>query len=435
MEVVYDPCDAEGYHIDPTRTLTSETLMADGQVSSNPRQVYTICRGGILKSRLITIGLDSYKLFKINATPLQQNFLNRRRALETKMKETKSKLNKSNVAQFYKTAHDEHMVCIKLMAAGLYGLINDIHSILDHFCGYSYCSSRFFASERYDVLQADEYTCTGHSLHLILPLNHRNRDNNLILQYLLPTFQDLHHSTTRPRKSERFTATGFILLGYVMIFGAEVLYSLLQKSNKVSKEMKSWSLEDIQRKGKKYYYRGSILAKDEPISGTFSSAAFYCRGQYQHYFLGDYDKAKMYYVMSIISSEDEPTLMDKVVAMIALSNICTKIKEYLIGWKIINTARRLCGKYFMKSFIEDEYDNIVINYCERVSELKCGYCERQNWQEPYDGCLKCCKGCMKEYYCNKRCQKRQWPIHKTECDMTWKHLYQSLKLCIFDCMM
>ena len=382
---------------------------------------------------MIKVGLNSYKLFEMNVLLLQQNFLKQRRALEARMKETKSKLNESNVAQIYKTAHDEHMVCIKLMAAGLYGVINDIRPRFDHFCRYSYCSCRLLAMERYDELEPCDDASLG--LYLIIPLNNNHRNNHYILQFLLPAFQALYHRTTKPRKTETYLSGSLISLGYIMIFGSDILYTLLQKSNKVNKEMKNWSLKDIQRIGKKHYYRGTILALDKPIYGGGSSSAFYCRGQYQHYLLTDYDKAKMYYIMSIVSSEDEPTLIDKVVAMIALSKNCMKIEEYLIGWKIINTARRFCGESFMKSFVENEYEDIVINYCAKVSELKCGYCERQNWQEEDDGDLKCCKGCMKEFYCNKRCQKRHWFIHKTECDMTWEHLYPPLKLCIFDRMM
>ena len=55
----------------------------------------------------------------MQAVPLRNHFLSQRRALEAKAIKIRSELNTSDATELYKSPHDEHGFCTKLMAAGL----------------------------------------------------------------------------------------------------------------------------------------------------------------------------------------------------------------------------------------------------------------------------------------------------------------------------
>ena len=80
-------------------------------------------------------------------------------------------------------------------------------------------------------------------------------------------------------------------------------------------------------------------------------------------------------------------------------NVITKFTR-IGGFISIKTAcSESCSKEIMKAEIKQENLHYICNGCGKNSEAK----------------LSKCGGCGYVYYCNKQCQKKHWPYHKSIC--------------------
>ena len=267
-------------------------------------------------------------------------------------------------------------------------------------------------------------------MHLLLPFD---KNNEAKLQCVLFSFLNLY----KERNSTGKIIIDKIMLSYVMMFGCDVLHQVLKDtayrkiktriSHSIFKKMKKWSLKDIFKIGEIFYLEHLSCLKSRRF--VLSSEGCHIRAQYEHEIIKDYDKAKMYYILSIVDNSKSHSLVHRVVGLYRLSNNCLMNKEYLIGIKILRSADKLCGDYFMK-LMRKEYANKYDILCDHILKLVCAFCEKRNGNDGTK--LKCCKSCMNTFYCNKKCQKLHWKIHKHKCNKTWINLYPSLKICIFD---
>lgn len=181
------------------------------------------------------------------------------------------------------------------------------------------------------------------------------------------------------------------------------------------RHMKKWNVREIRNVGRKFYFQGCLDAASH--NGEIPHYVYYVRAQYQHFIIGDHDKAKMYYILSIVIKNEGR----------GLAGNCLMNKEYLIGIRTLNATKKLRGKYFMKMLNNDCCSQKQL-FMQIISNLNCDYCGLPNDAAR----LKCCKSCMNTYYCSKHCQKRHWSVHKYECNRSWQNVYKPLKVCVFD---
>ena len=99
----------------------------------------------------------------------------------------------------------------------------------------------------------------------------------------------------------------------------------------------------------------------------------------------------------------------------------------MIGVKILKCLYKLCNGYILPSFVNKQYFKLRKKFKKKQSKLLCSYCKRKNKK------LKSCIGCMKVFYCNKKCQKLHWKMfHRNKCDDEWKQIYPMLQETILD---
>ena len=242
----------------------------------------------------------------------------------------------------------------------------------------------------------------------------------------------MHHSI----ESATMHSVGYIKQLISMALTLRNVYDVRMSKKQISataKKINAWTITDIKKEGERLFLKGCEQRVKMKKSKIPMSIFNHFRGQYEARILKDYDNAKMCFVISIVCNDYNPyngSLMNKVVSLIELSEICCINNELLIGRKSINAASKLCDGYIEKSmqFHNDDYSQRKRKIKIEIDVLKCSNCGKNNEKNTK---LKTCTGCMKSYYCDKHCQKRHWQVHKKECDMTWKHLYPVLKKCIF----
>lgn len=64
------------------------------------------------------------------------------------------------------------------------------------------------------------------------------------------------------------------------------------------------------------------------------------------------------------------------------------------------------GNY--RSFSDFEYTRVI-----EPRDLKCAGCHQDRPLEELEKCGRC----MNVYYCNKECQRKDWPLHKKTCSV------------------
>ena len=186
------------------------------------------------------------------------------------------------------------------------------------------------------------------------------------------------------------------------------------------------ALDDFDRSAK---YRNTLDLNMWPaISFIVASAFSLVRKQHQNTIL--------FYVLSALAHHLHTDLYDRIIALRALANECIDHKEYLIAIRILKSARKLCGKYMLPSFVNKEYRQKKKEIKQKLEIMNCFGCKQKG------KALKCCTGCMKAYYCSKKCQKRHWrKSHRKKCKYIWTRqptknrgcdLYYMLEDCIFE---
>eukprot|EP01084_Bolivina_argentea_P231415 390277_1 len=108
-----------------------------------------------------------------------------------------------------------------------------------------------------------------------------------------------------------------------------------------------------------------------------------------------------------------------------LSDICHSFNQFAIGFRLLKCAYLICvntGEYITPSFIKNYYrkkKKLFVTELNRMSCMQCGAKE---------GKLKSCTGCMKNMYCDRKCQKKHWNhIHRYQCNKLWIVHYNLLK--------
>merc|ERR1712228_713131 len=182
------------------------------------------------------------------------------------------------------------------------------------------------------------------------------------------------------------------------------------------KSMKQWTANQFVENGQKYIfsamdcvhsgkYRDEIRSFQWPHILFIAGSAFSLIPK-QH------KNVILFYVLSIVSYSD---LYDRIIFLRALSNECFEYKEYLIGYRVLRSAYKLCGKYMLPTFVNVEYKEKKKDIIEKLVNIKCSGCNRKGMA------LRCCKGCMKTFYCSKRCQKLHWrKVHRKNVNLFGK---------------
>eukprot|EP01084_Bolivina_argentea_P263888 446826_1 len=158
---------------------------------------------------------------------------------------------------------------------------------------------------------------------------------------------------------------------------------------------------------------------DRTVTSLYIHAKFYEKEK-------SYQKAKMYYLMATF---DVHSFYTRTITLRKCSRICHKhLKEHAIALKLLKYAHQICcidkNNIITSTFALDTYFQKKQKIKEKLNTMKCTYCNQRN-------SLQSCSGCMKALYCNRKCQKRDWSTHKTECDGKngeWHVNYKSLRL-------
>ena len=244
-------------------------------------------------------------------------------------------------------------------------------------------------------------------------------------------------------------------LAYCMLFGHKILIKWIQQASlkkietffaafsqnfngdlipiiKVcAKRIKSWNLDDLQSQGM-YFYNQAInkfaQIQDSEDSHGMTSQFWYCTAQIESRIYKQYHKANIYYTFAIVKCSYHESLLSRIVSLIGLSDNCYLNREYLIGKRVLFAAYTICHGYFFDNFVFKQYPSSKMKFIQKIQEIKCANCG----QHDDNNKLKCCKGCMRTFYCNKKCQKKHWKSnHKNKCNKSWKQLYHLLDCCIF----
>lgn len=80
-------------------------------------------------------------------------------------------------------------------------------------------------------------------------------------------------------------------------------------------------------------------------------------------------------------------------------------------------------KFELYNLNQKRTQNIENIYSYKYHKL-CGYTECKQKQQDLNLNLKICKGCKSQYYCGKKCQKKDWKHHKLYCNKL-KQIYKS----------
>eukprot|EP01084_Bolivina_argentea_P317027 549605_1 len=145
----------------------------------------------------------------------------------------------------------------------------------------------------------------------------------------------------------------------------------------------------------------------------------------------NYEAATKYYFNAIMKSfdaiKDVKCCGNYVTAMslFALSENCYLNKEYVMSIKVLNYAYKIGYGLMLHSFFESKYPIQKKQILKKLENMKCRNCNAL--------ARKSCAGCMKAFYCSKRCQKLQWKIkHNGKCDRSWRFIYGELKINLFN---
>eukprot|EP01084_Bolivina_argentea_P293437 504666_1 len=131
-----------------------------------------------------------------------------------------------------------------------------------------------------------------------------------------------------------------------------------------------------------------------------------------------------YYCLDIYGSNQ---LYFTILSLIHVSKICYDLGEYRISLRSLKYAFKLCCLNKMTiinpSFVKYDYRKKRKSLKKKLKLMICSYCKQQ---KSYN--LRPCTGCMKEVYCNKRCQKQGWNrIHRLKCNKEWSKMYPPFK--------
>merc|ERR1712129_66122 len=94
--------------------------------------------------------------------------------------------------------------------------------------------------------------------------------------------------------------------------------------------------------------------------------------------------------------------------------VCFHNGQYLIALKIAKIVMKLSNfKGFVRqTFIDNQ--QFVKQYKRKIKKLMCNNCGASMIK------LHSCSGCMKLFYCSKKCQKLHWNLdHRLKCDGIW----------------
>merc|ERR1712228_1020240 len=199
------------------------------------------------------------------------------------------------------------------------------------------------------------------------------------------------------------------------------------------KLLKRWNIDQFVKNGKKHIFsafnyflkmrdkhRSKLhLDKRPHLLHIVAWALFYVE-----------DQQKNVTIFNVLSAVAQCDLYDRVIFLIVLGNHCLINEEYLISFRVLRCAYKLCGNYILPTFVNKEYGTKKKEIKNKLDVMKCVGCNRKGMA------LRSCKGCMKVFYCSKKCQKYHWQSgHKMECDMIWisresSSLYDILKRAI-----
>eukprot|EP01083_Nonionella_stella_P007606 21930_1 len=116
----------------------------------------------------------------------------------------------------------------------------------------------------------------------------------------------------------------------------------------------------------------------------------------------------------------------RVIALKSLSINCYENKHYLLGFKALKCAFKICGGYMNKTFVDHQYRRLKRKIKRKWNAMSCATCGSNKIK------LKCCIGCMNTVYCSRQCQKIDWnDTHRYKCSGIWTKPYYTLQMFVF----
>ena len=162
---------------------------------------------------------------------------------------------------------------------------------------------------------------------------------------------------------------------------------------------------------------GTMEQRDFKIS--YNNLLFHAIGKIYSLHLNKYKIATGLLVVSVCSAF---SLYERCISLRALSENCYASKQYLIGKKVLSTMYVLCKGLILPSF-ERNYPSKWRKFKQKLKKMKCANTDCCN------RAILCCKGCMSEFYCSKRCQKIQWKTgHRGVCSREWVRWHEQDKI-------
>eukprot|EP01084_Bolivina_argentea_P247638 414279_1 len=142
-----------------------------------------------------------------------------------------------------------------------------------------------------------------------------------------------------------------------------------------------------------------------------------------------YDIAPIHYYLALAyKALKHPKYADKIKEML-FHSVHLKFPETVYFWEFALILFKekeylLCKKYMNMSWKRNKQIECICMQYPRlkpilkkiIATLNCRYCHRKNVKVK----LKACKGCHAVFYCNKKCQKKDWrKRHRKNCSKFW----------------
>eukprot|EP01084_Bolivina_argentea_P098930 177850_1 len=423
------------------------------------------------KPETFVVGLNKLELIQITCSPLPRNFSERRVEFENQLRYIKPILRK-RYDEYQKETIDSsnphfnessgvviecrNLICVcqqfglYALAMEMVSLFTTLHPILRFMLHTIIVESNISLGKSYSNMVRSKQA------YVLLPFSKCNKYNVYVHKHVISAFVMLYKN--------RKTESDKINLGFVMMFASKLIHQWIQNTTisminygfgktkehkghtSLAKVMKTWTVKYIKQKGQKLYLKSCVEKCIKKKNGSdfdqmlteiqLDPNECYIRGQYERIINKDYDRAKEYFVSEIICQRPHMIqnyhMIDRVVGLIGLSKSCHQNEEYIMSKKSLNAAYKLCGKYFMSGFVQMDYNRYTKSLKRTITLLKCDNCSRSNNDIHIRIRYKCCTGCMRVFYCTRKCQKIHWSLHKNRCNKTWKWLYPAIKYCIFD---